>query len=257
MNYRRIMLNRGSTMASTSVGLAILPLLVFTFPASSAQAQYTVAPSPRSTARTGRQETVKQIVDRISQVSRVRVVTDNALARQQIAAPEDTVTPATLEDYLTRLTRRLPGGAMWMKLYLPPSGENRRFSPDAVAQLARAQMELLGRPAANTVHIQGKVLSQAAADPVIRTLGLEPVYVLTTRQASGLPGGLGAGNSNAVMDAVTKQLGVANVADIPSGTYKVTVPGADGSPMQATVEVENVEGRRRISVRMGSTETQP
>jgi hypothetical protein len=245
-------------MARASIRIAVLPILFLSVSGTTANAQATAAPGSKSPSRGARQETVRQIVDRISQSARFRIVADSALSRQQLTAPEDAVTRDTLEDYLTRLARRLPAGTSWMKVYLPPATENRRFSPDAIAQLARAQTELLGRPTPNTVQIQGKVLSQAEADPIIRTLGLEPVYVLTNRQASAFPGGLGGGNSNAMMDALTKQLGVASVTEIPSGTYNVTVPGANGSPMQATVEVENVDGKRRISVRMGGApDSQP
>jgi hypothetical protein len=256
MVFSRLLLHRGPAVAGIYVEIAAGTFLCISGTGHPVQAQDTVAQPPRPAGRTGRQETVKQIADRLSQTTRIRVVADSALGRQLLSAPEDAVTPATLEEYLTRLTRRLPPGTMWLKVYLPPTSDSRRFQPDAVAQLARAQMELLGRPAPNTVQIQGKVLSVTEAEPVIRTLGLEPVYVLTGRQAALNPGGLGGGSSNAVMDALTKQLGVANVTDIPNGTYKVTIPGADGSPQQATVEVDSSDGRRRISVRVGNTPEQ-
>jgi hypothetical protein len=238
----------------------ILPLLALALPLTAAQAQEATvttpaAPATNRAARGGRQETLKQIMDRLSQTTGLRVVADSALSRQQITAPEETVTKDTLDEYLTRLSRRLPGGAFAMKVYLPLSTESRRFTPDAMAQLARAQMDLLGRPAPNTVQIQGKVLSMTEADPIIRTLGLEPVYVLTTRQAMPFPAGASMINSSDMMNSLTKQLGVNNVADIPAGTYKVNVPGPDGTPREATVEVDNSDGVRKIRVMMGTPAT--
>lgn len=245
-------------------GLFSLVALALPLQAVSAQ-EVPAPPSPppaaARTTRAVRDETVKQITDRLTLATGIRVVADTGMSRQLVAPPDGPVTKETLDDYLTRLARRLPPGTIAMKLYLPPAAGSPRSTPDTIAQLARAQMDLMGRPAPNTVQIQGKTLTAADAEPIVRTLGLEPVYVLTNRQAETVAGGLSAltgGNGNALMEALTKQLGVASVADIPTGTYKVSLPGANGSPQDATVEVENKDGTRRISVRMGgTTETGP
>jgi hypothetical protein len=248
----RLLRHRAPDLARISAGLALLPLLAAATPEQAAWAQETKTQDTTATSRDGRQETVKQIAERLSQSTGVRVVADTALSRSLLTAPEDAVTTATLEAYLTRLNRRLPPGSVWMKVYLPPTTGSRRFAPDAVAHLARAQMDLLGRPAPNTVQIQGNVLTLAEAEPIIRTLRLEPVYVLARRQGPLFPAGPEGEKSTTVMEALTKQLGLGNVNDIPVGTYKVTFPGADGSPSWAIVEVENVAGGRRISVRSDS-----
>jgi hypothetical protein len=111
-------------------------------------------------------------------------------------------------------------------------------------------MDLLGRPAPNTVHIQGKVLSAAEAEPVIRQFGLEPVYVLTNRQM-GAPAAPASGSAS-VTDTLMKQLGVTDVRGIPDGTYTVSVPGPNGALQDATVEVDNFEGGRRVRVKMNN-----
>jgi hypothetical protein len=242
--------HRAPAVAKITLATALLPVLFFAVSGAIVHAQET--PAAPASGRAARQETLKQITDRLSQSTGVRVMADTGLSRLMLSAPPEAVTAASLDDYLTRLTRRLPPGTVALKLYLPPSSETRRFTPDAVAQLARAQMELLGRPAPNTVQIQGKALTLAEAAPVIRTLGLEPVYVLTNRQAPAVPTGPGGLNTTAIRETLAKQLGVANVNDIPTGTYKVTVPGPDGSPQEATVEVEKSEGKSRIMIRMGT-----
>lgn len=234
--------------------------MVFMLAASSLSAY--ALPARAQEASTGgnsphvaRQETVKLIVDRIRKEAGVAVMADSFLDRQVVTPPDTAVTRDTLEEYLTRLTRRLPAGTVWIKLYLPPATEGHRYIPDAVAQLASAQIGLLGRPAPDTVQIQGKTLSVAEAAPLIRALGLEPVYVLTSKQrmaASSASAGAGSftADSSAVMDALTKQLGVSRVNDIPSGTYKVTVPGANGEMVNATINVENNGGQMRVGVQM-------
>jgi len=245
---------------------AAAPLLLwaFTMTASPVQAgQDTPAPAsaPTKTAsgRATRPETLKQITMRVGETTGLRVLADSALAGQRLVAPEDeAVTPATVEDYLTRLTRRLPPGAAWYKVYLPASAGDRPFTADAVAQLAQAQRALLGRSAANMVEIQGKVLTVAEAAPLIQTLGLTPVYVLagkpgTTAANLAAAGGLWTGgDTSALMGALTKQLGVANIKAIPPGSYKISLPGPDGSPREATVEVSGTEESRRIAIKMGT-----
>jgi hypothetical protein len=204
----------------------------------------------------GRQQTLKAITERVSKETGLRVLADSNLGRQQVLMSETAATPETLEDYLTRLTRRLPNGSVWLKIYLPASTELRA---DAVAEMARAQVSLLGRPAPNTVQIQGKILTAAEADPIIKTLGLQPVYVLTSKTGAPVLGSnvlaatgfAGGGTSSPVMEALMKQLGVSNVKDIPSGNYQVKLPGPDGTPMDATVNVENGDGTMKIGIRMG------
>ncbi|MES2459140.1 MAG: hypothetical protein V4671_01055 [Armatimonadota bacterium] len=251
MNFSRLLRHRAPALAKSALFTGFVPALGLLALANTARAQEAPPTGAAATpARAGRQETLRQITDRLTQTTGVRVLADSGLSSQMLSAPREAVTAQTLDDHLTRLTRRLPAGTVALKVYLPPAGAGRRFTPDSVALLARAQLELLGRPAPNTVQIQGKTLSATEAAPILRTLGLEPVYVLTNRQGPGMPR-FGAESSNAMMDALTKQLGVPSVADIPPGTYKVTVPGPDGTPREATVEVESSEGKRRIMVRMG------
>ncbi len=243
------------------------PLLLLVLPMSPVRAQdaTTAAPSQKApvataTARARRQETLKQIAARLSETTSLRILADSMAAPQPLVAPDGAVTADTIEDYLTRLTRRLPAGSAWYKVYLPASGDNKPFTADAVAQFAQAQRKLLGRSAPGTVEIQGKVMTVAEAASVIQTLGLKPVYVITgVRQAgmaalaSGLLSGSGTTEFAAeLMSALTKQLGVANVENIPPGSYKVSLPGPDGSPQEANIEVSNTDGKRRIAIRMGT-----
>lgn len=213
-----------------------------------------ILPMMRSTIRTPRQETLKHIADRLSVAAGAQVLTDSVLGPQSITPPDDTatVTAQTLEAYLNRLAFRLPPGSAWLKIYLP-AVESRGYRPDRVADIARAQIDLFGRPAPGMIQIQGHSLSPADAKPVLQTLGLEPVYILTSRLAPrpSTMAALGGVDTSQMMDSLTKQLGVASVADIPTGTYKVSLPGPDGVARNATVEVENSEGKRRVSVRIG------
>ena len=198
-------------------------------------------------------ETLKHTADWLSATTGARVLTDSVLGPQLITPPDATgVTAETLEVYLTRLALRLPPGSAWFKIYLP-AAESRGYRPDRIADMARAQADLFGRPTPGMIQIQGRSLSPTDAKPVLQTLGLEPVYILTSRLAPrpGTMAALGGVDTSQMMDSLTKQLGVGSVADIPTGNYKVSLPGPDGVMRDATVEVENTEGKRRISVRVG------
>ena len=54
-----------------------------------------------------------------------------------------------------------------------------------------------------------------------------------------------------------KQLGVTDLKNVPSGSYKVQLPGPDGNPVTADVRVNNDGGNTSISVRIGQTSTIP
>lgn len=246
--------------------LHMVSVVALSFPFTVAYAQQTPTaqestPGTTPTARARGQESLRQITTQLSQATGVRIVADTNLSRQQVTAPQGTVTKDELDDYLTRLARRVSPEVMLLKIYLPTS-ESGHFTPDAIAQAARAQMELVGRAAPNTVQIQGKVLSSTDAEPLIRTLGLEPVYVLTTRQAppsgSFVPGASGlAVTADNIVEGLTKQLGVSKVSEVPSGTYKVNLPGPDGVLREATIEVENTAGSTKIHVMQGSNGPKP
>jgi hypothetical protein len=256
-------MKRNCLLSFTALTAFALPM-----PLASAYQEPTAQGTAPSTTPAGsaqvaraRSQELRQLTAKISEETGVRIVADSSLGRKQVTAPETTVAKDNIEDYLTRLARRVSNDVLVLKIYLP-FGDKGRFTPDAIAQVARAQMELLGRPAPNTVQIQGKTLSVAEAEPVIQTLGLEPVYVLTSRQpmqsnrfVSGGAGATGIGDPSNVVDSLVKQLGVANVSDIPSGTYKVNLPAPNGAAREATVIVENAGSSRsiRVMVREGST----
>jgi hypothetical protein len=97
----------------------------------------------------------------------------------------------------------------------------------------------------------GKQMTAAEADPYIRGLGLEPYYVILSRNVlmgQTLPVPTGSQTRDPVTDALLKQLGVASVRDIPSGDYVVPIQDANGTTRTAHVKVSNVGGRTRISV---------
>lgn len=232
--------------AGLAVGFALVPTSV------SAQAS-----TQRRVSRTA--EPVRKVVERMAEESHILVLADSTVAGLTVPPLDTAATPETVEEQLGRIARRLPPGTVVHKLYLPKPAEGKRYSADAVAQLAKAQVALYGRPSPKMVFIQGKSLTPSEAEPLIQSLGLQVVFVLTgpssgslAATTSGLPTGITAAGSSPVMDALLKQLGVSNPRDIPSGTYKVQIPTESGGVQDATVEVENGDGKMRIGIRIGN-----
>jgi hypothetical protein len=209
-----------------------------------------------------RMQPLAKIAESMSQSSGITVLAESTVALTTLLPLDTEVTSQNLESILERVIKRLPPGTTWARVYLATPTNNRRYSADAVAQLARAQAGLFGRSgttAPNTVEIQGKKLSVAEAEPQLKALGLEPYYVLlgtktsssdAQKMASAMNGLSGTGAGQA-MAGLLKQLGVSSVKDIPTGNYNVQFPRADGSLQDAVIGIENDGGNTRVNIKIG------
>jgi hypothetical protein len=243
----------GAILAAVTL-IAMVPVYAQQSPPDSA--------APRS--GNARAQSVQQITETLRQKSGLTVLATSDLVRQSIV-PHDSlegVTTDSLETYLDGLVRRVPM-ASWAKVYLPsPAASGRRYTGDAVAQLVMAQAGVFGRPTKappGTVDIMGKRMTTAEAEPYIKGLGLEPCYVLYSRQtltgqrmgSPNMPASPGGSGGDQITNALLKQLGVSNMKDIPSGEYTVPFTGPDGATRNAHVSVTNADGRMRIAVSVG------
>lgn len=199
------------------------------------------------------------VVQKLTEETGIAVLADSSVVGVAVPAPAGPTTAENLEDRLDALVKQMPRGSAWAKVWLPAPEKGRRYSPDAVSQYVRAQASLFGKAGvsqAGMVEILGRKMAEPAAAPHVKGLGLVPYYVLTNANASAnrlasLGGPGSAPGSNPVMDGLMKQLGVSSPREIPTGTYKVTIPGPDGNPVDARIHVENDGSTMKIGVEVG------
>jgi hypothetical protein len=219
------------------------------------------APATERT-RTEREVAVSVIVRQLGEASGQNVLVDSSLAALKAPALAKATTKENLEEQLDALLRKLPDGAAWAKLYLPRPQEGKRYAADNLSRYALAQAGLFGGKVGASkpgmVEVMGRLMTQAEATPFVQKLDLVPFYILSNPRkpamAFGGPGG-GAGPFGGanISDLLMKQLGVTDLKNVPSGSYKVQLPGPDGTPMTADVRVNNEGGNTSIAVRMGSS----
>ncbi len=206
---------------------------------------------------------VREIVAALGKASGVAVLIDSSLLAEKTTFKETEVTPETLEAVLDRLVKTLPQGTAWAKAYLPEPPVGKKYTGDAVAQFILAQATLFGKAGASEpgkIELLGKALPTEQLQPLMADLKLKPYYVLRNSQrpkfVAGMPGMGGAvmdrlGGPGGFMGALLKQLNVSSIDQVQPGTYKVSLPGPDGTPMNAEVTVEGDESQRRVMVHMG------
>ena len=218
-------------------------------------------------AKAEREVAVAVIVRQLAQDSGQNVLVDSSLATVKAHALVKPTTAQNLEEQLDALLRKLPEGAAWAKLYLPKPQEGKRYAADNLSRYALAQASLFGGKVGTSkpgmVEVMGRLMTQAEANPLVQKLDLQAFYILSNPQkpmmAFGAPGAAGGapfGGAN-ITDLLMKQLGVSDLKNIPSGNYKVQLPGPDGVPMNADVMVNNDGGNTSIAVRMSKSTTIP
>ena len=217
--------------------------------------------------RTEREVAVSVIIRQLGQDSGQNVLVDSSLAALKAPALTKATTKDNLEEQLDILLRKLPDGTAWAKLYLPKPIEGKRYAADNLSRYAVAQAGLFGGKVGASkpgmVEVMGRLMTQAEANPLIQKLDLVPYYILSNPRkptmAFGGPGG-GAGSPFGganISDLLMKQLGVTDLKNVPSGNYKVQLPGPDGNPVTADVKVNNDGDNTSIAVRIGQTSTIP
>ena len=212
--------------------------------------------------RPEREVAVSVIVRQLGTDSGQNVLVDSSLAALKAPALTKATTKDNLEEQLDALVRKLPDGAAWAKLYLPKPQEGKRYAADNLSRYALAQASLFGGKVGSSkpgmVEVMGRLMPQAEATPLVQKLDLQAFYILSNPRkpmmAFGGPGG-GAGSPFGganISDLLMKQLGVSDLKDVPSGSYKVQLPGPDGNPVTADVKVNNEGGNTSIAVRIGA-----
>jgi hypothetical protein len=209
--------------------------------------------------RPEREVSVSVIVRQLGQDSGQNVLVDSSLAALKAPALAKATTKANLEEQLDALLRKLPEGAAWAKLYLPKPQEGKRYAADNLARFAVAQASLFGGKVGTSkpgmVEVMGRMMPEAEALPLVQKLDLVPYYILSNPRRPAMAfGGPSAGSPFGganISDLLLKQLGVTDLKNVPSGSYKVQLPGPDGNPVTADVKVNNEGGNTSIAVRIG------
>ena len=89
-----------------------------------------------------------------------------------------------MEAWLNALVEAIPGGASWVKLWLPPPPKGKRWTGEEVAKYALSLAQLYGKVGAveeGKTEILAKQLPDEPAKKIKEALGLQPVYLLTRR----------------------------------------------------------------------------
>lgn len=164
---------------------------------------------PAVTATTPRAGTrpVADTLARIGQAAGVTVVTDSFPA-ERLPLPTEPVTPENVERHLDQAVKSLPAGAVWVKLYLPPSPTGRPWRGEdagAYAALRARLFQVKDTPPAGMVEVLGQRLPVAEAGEVITRLKLKPVYLVTDAKSKATPSWAAGGNMNEWMRMTPEQ----------------------------------------------------
>jgi hypothetical protein len=179
--------NRGSGLIAGA--LIAWMAVCFTSPVRAqdeVQAPPADAPVPQNEAAGGagraRMRPLSSVISNLSRSTGISIVADSPLIGQNVPAPSGDVTAADLEGQLTAITKALPSGVLWAKLYLPAAANSRGYNGDALASYALAQAKLFGNVGApttpGTIEVMGQKVGADKADTVIAALSLKPVYVI-------------------------------------------------------------------------------
>ena len=124
---------------------------------------------------------LREVGERVS----VTLLADSTLTGARLSPPRQPVNDASkVEAWLDELVRSIPGGATWIKLWLPPPPRGKRWSGDDVAKYALSLAQLYGKVGA-VEEGKSEILTRQVPDEPARqlkeALGLKPVYLLTRR----------------------------------------------------------------------------
>ncbi|MFM7320229.1 MAG: hypothetical protein ACKO5K_01725 [Armatimonadota bacterium] len=204
------------------------------------------------------------VLRKMSDTTGLPLLAEGFLGRMPVSAGDRRATKENVEDLLDALVAQLPK-AVWAKVMLPKPAEGKKYTGDAAAKYVRAQAALFGKVGASEagmVEILGKRIATDRADVHVKGLGLVPYYVILSSNPEGariadlagpgfpVLGSVGSAVPD-IMGPLLKQLGVSSPDQIPSGSYKVMVPGPDGTPTEAKIEVRNEGGGLSIGVSIG------
>lgn len=233
--------------------------------AAFAQGGATAASASPAATRQVTGKPIKEVTTALGKGAGVEVLIDSTLVGERTSFKDTEVTPATLEAALDKLVKTLPQGTAWAKAYLPEPPAGKKYNGDALAQYVLAQAGLFGKAGSSEpgkVELLGKQVPADEAQPMLAGLKLRPYYVISRGRrpmmAGGFPGGLlgGPGGGTNIMDLLMKQLNLTSIDQIQPGSYKVSLPGPDGNPMNAEVTVDGSDGAKRVMVRMGEVRSQ-
>ena len=216
--------------------------------------------APKSAAKQPAAKPLSSVVLALGKTYGQTILLDTPLTMEKttFVAKTDS-SEATLEETLTNLVKTLPAGAAWAKVYLPEPPPGKKYTGDAVAGYVMAQATLFGKAGESKpgkIELLGKQFPDAEAEPMVAGLKLKPYYVLSAPNrrlaGAGALAGMMKGGPGDIMGPLLKQLGVTDPKDIPPGTYKISIPGPDGTPMDGSVTVDDDgSGNRRMMVSVG------
>lgn len=128
---------------------------------------------------------LETLLREVSERVDVRLLADSTLAGARVVPPNQPVNDASrVEGWLKELVRNIPGGASWVKLWLPPPPRGKRWSGDDVVKYALSLAQLYGKVGAvqeGKSEILATQLPDGPAQSVKDALKLQPVYLLTRR----------------------------------------------------------------------------
>ena len=128
---------------------------------------------------------LEPLLREVSERAGVRLLSDSSLTGARLVPPRLAVNDASrVEDWLKELVRTIPGGANWIKLWLPPPPRGKRWSGDDIVKYALSLAELYGTVGAvqeGKSEILATQLPDGPAQSVKDALKLQPVYLLTRR----------------------------------------------------------------------------
>ncbi len=122
----------------------------------------------------------------------VTLLSDSTLIRARLSPPRQPVNDASkVEAWLDELVSTIPGGATWIKLWLPPPPRGKRWSGDDVAKYALSLAQLYGKVGAveeGKSEILARQVPDEPASKIKEALGLKPVYLITRRGVRSFAG---------------------------------------------------------------------
>jgi hypothetical protein len=138
---------------------------------------------PRVSALRFEKTAAKEVVAQLSKQAGVTVVADSRVSLAQVTLQ---TIGGTLGKVLGEVTAQLPKGTVVHKVMLPAFAPNVTADGDLIVATYLTQEKLVGNVmgakverSAGDINVLGKILSAEKAAPIIDTLELKPVYVLT------------------------------------------------------------------------------